>query len=481
MPTHVHLPSSPLRLPEGIRRADLAEEVGLSLVLAEAGEEARRAITAYAAGQGLRVEGWWPLTRRLKVRGAVKAMEAAFGFEWMRSPEGGLHGAGAAHIPQELSGYLRGVLGHDPRPKLRPHLKARGARAGEAPPVPGKTAVDFAAQYGFPSGDGKGQHVGLLQLGGTVAEADLKAYFEGLGLPVPSVEMHPISGGDPAPTQDSRWEMTLDVEVVGAVVPAARLTVFVAPNSSDGLLDLVESALKGGPDQPSVLSMSWGGAESEWGALELELVSNALQAAGGLGVTVLISSGDEGSSDGATDGKQHVNFPASSPWVLAVGGTQQGTTGEVVWNALAEAKGATGGGISDFFDLPDWQKAAGAPQSANDGQIRRAVPDVAAHAAEAGGYRVFVDGQWRVLGGTSAAAPLLAGLITRLNAARSKPIGYVNPTLYGAAKPAFTPITEGSNGAYSATTGYSACTGLGVVNGEALMKVLSPGTPGSGH
>lgn len=473
MPTPVHLPSSPLRLPEGLHRADLTEEVGLSLVLADGGEEPRRAITDYAASQGLRVEGWWPLTRRLKVRGAVEAMEAAFGFEWMRSPEGRLHGLGAAHIPQELRGYLRGVLGHDPRPKLRPHLKATGAKAGESSPLAGRTAVEFAAQYGFPSGDGKDQHVGLLQLGGAVADADLKAYFEGLGLPVPSLEMRPVSGGDPAPSRDSRWEMTLDVEVIAAVVPAARLTVFVAPNSSDGLLDLVESALKGGSDQPSVLSMSWGGAESEWGALELELVSNALQAAGGLGVTVLISSGDEGSSDGATDGKQHVNFPASSPWVLAVGGTQQGDGKEVVWNALAEGKGATGGGVSDFFDLPDWQKAAGVPQSANDGQIRRTVPDVAAHAAEAGGYRVFVDGEWRVLGGTSAAAPLLAGLIARLNAARSKPLGYLNPTLYGAAKVAFTPITEGTNGAYTATEGYSACTGLGVVDGEALMKALA--------
>ena len=466
------LSATSVRLPELHEPVGEGVEVGLSLVLATASETDRAAVMAFAEAQRLRVAAWMPRTRRLKVRGAAEDMAAAFGLRWVRVPEGHLLGVGEPSVPAELGAHLHGVIGLDLRPKLRPHLKSKTYGETAAPPEAGMAAPAFAQRYRFPEGDGKGQHVGLLQLGGALDAEDLKAYFAALGLAVPSIAMVPVSGGDPSPTKDSRWEMTLDVEVLGAIVPAAKITVFVAPNNADGLLDLVEAALHGGKDQPAVLSMSWGAAESGWGELELQLVSDALQAASKLGVTVLVSSGDEGSTDGAKDGKQHVAFPASSPWVLGVGGTQQAGKAEVVWNALPH-KGATGGGVSDFFALPEWQKKAGVPKSVNDGKIRRGVPDLAAHAAEEGGYRIFVDGHWRVLGGTSAAAPLLAGLIARINAKRKKPLGYLNPVLYSAARNALKPITEGTNGAYKAAEGYSACTGLGVVDGAALLKKLA--------
>lgn len=458
VPPTVHAPTAP------------ETEAGLTLVLkAEAG---RTACEAFLAAHHLRSE-WRAPSHRLRVRGRVDDLGAAFGLSWVQAPSGHVVAQGTLNLPSDLHPFVRGVIGLDERPRMRPHLKAKAFAETAAPEGEGSFATDFAARYGFPSGDGAGQHVGLLQLGGAVAPSDLATYFAALGMKVPDIQIVPVAGGDPNPAMNPRWEMTLDVEVLGALVPGARISVFVAPNSVDGLLDLVEAALKGDADQPTVLSMSWGAAESAWGALELELVSDAFQSAVALGVTVLVSSGDEGSSDGATDGKQHVNFPASSPWVLGIGGTQRSDEKEVVWNALAEQKGATGGGVSDYFDLPEWQKEVGVPKSANDGLVRRGVPDLAAHAAEAGGYRVFVDGQWRVLGGTSAAAPLLAGLIARINATRAKPLGYLNPTIYGAAKAALTPIIEGSNGAYAAATGYSACTGLGVPDGVALMKAVS--------
>lgn len=456
---------------EPVRPVDPEEEVGLSLVLVSAEEQGCEVARAFAEAHGLRVVAWMPRTRRLKLRGKARDLEAAFGHSWGRVPSGHLLAGGVLCIPVPLAGLLRGVIGLDTRPRLRPHLKAKAFAEAAAPQGTGMEVGAFIRHYGFPDGDGHGQHVGLLQLGGAFDAADLSAYFGAQGLPVPAITVVPVSGGDPSPAKDHRWEVTLDVEVLGGVAPAARLSVFIAPNTADGLLDLVEAALHGGADQASVLSMSWGAAESAWGALELELVSEVFQQAGPMGVTVLMSSGDEGSSDGAVDGNQHVAFPASCPWVLSVGGTQQSDMGEVVWNALPSA-GATGGGVSDFFDLPDWQKAAGVPKSVNDGEVRRGVPDVAAHAAEAGGYRVFVDGQWRVLGGTSAAAPLLAGLIARINARRKTPLGFVNPALYAGARSALTPITEGSNGTYAATDGYSACTGLGVVDGVALLKAL---------
>ena len=463
--------SGPSRLPDGHAPLAPEEEAGLTLVLRD--ERDRAAVEAFLARHGLRSAAWRPRSRRLMVRGAVRDLQSLFGLRWAKVASGHHVAHGEATIPAGFGGAVRGCIGLDARPRLRPHLKAKAFAETVAAEGEGTLATTFAERYGFPAGDGAGQRVGLLQLGGGFAKADLEAYFQALGRPVPAIAVVPVSGGDPAPSQEHRWEVTLDLEVLGAIAPAATISVYIAPNSADGLLDLVEEALKGGPEQPSVLSMSWGAAEVAWGALELELVSNAFQAAVDLGVTVLVSSGDEGSTDVLTDGRQHVNFPASSPWVLGVGGTQQGATGEAVWNALAEQRGATGGGVSDFFDLPDWQKAAGPPKSVNDGEVRRAVPDLAAHAAEAGGYRVFVDGQWRVLGGTSAAAPLLAGLLTRLNAGRAKPLGYLNPAFYGAARRAFAPVTVGDNGAYAATTGYSACTGLGVPDGVALMKALA--------
>ena len=465
------LPWLAYAFPEGHAPLNPEEEAGLTLVLTTEDAAARKTVEAFLARHGLRPEAWRPRSFRLMVRGAVKDLEAAFGFWWARVESGHLVAAGTPGVPPELQGLLRGFIGLDARPHMRPHLKAKAFAEAAASEGEGFHVPDFAKRYAFPEGDGRGQHVGLLQLGGALDPKDLAAYFAELKLPVPDIQVLPISGGDPAPAKDPRWEMTLDVEVLGAAVPAAKITVFVAPNNADGLLDLVEEALKGGSDQPTVLSMSWGAAETVWGALELELVSEAFKAAVDLGVTVLVSSGDEGSGDGATDGKQHVNFPASSPWVLGVGGTQDSPEGEVVWNALPD-KGATGGGISDYFDLPDWQKEAGVPKSVNDGEVRRGVPDLAAHAAEAGGYRIFIDGQWRVLGGTSAAAPLLAGLIARINAARGKPLGYLNPVLYGPARAAFRPITEGDNPAYKAAPGYSACTGLGVPDGGALMAAL---------
>jgi len=450
-------------------------EAGLTLVLTSAAD--RPEIEAFLAQHRLRAEGWRPRSSRLFVRGAARDLGAAFGLRWVHTEEGHVLAAGEASLPAELRGRVRGFLGLDTRPRLRPHLKATAYAESAAPRGAGFTAPDFAARYRFPEGDGAGQRVGLLQLGGAVSDADFAAYFADLGLPAPALERIAVSGGDPSPAKQARWEATLDAEVLGALLPKATLVLYTAPNSADGLLDLIEAALQGGASQPGVLSMSWGAAESAWGALELELVADALSHAKDLGVTVLVSSGDEGSSDVLTDGKQHVNFPASCPWVLGVGGTQQTGGKEVVWNALAEKKGATGGGVSDYFDLPDWQKAAGVPVSANDGGQRRAVPDLAAHAAEDGGYRIFVDGHWRVLGGTSAAAPLLAGLLVRINAARAaagaKPLGYLNPILYSAAKAALMPITEGGNGAYAATPGYSACTGLGVPDGVALLKALS--------
>jgi kumamolisin len=225
------------------------------------------------------------------------------------------------------------------------------------------------------------------------------------------------------------------------------------------------------------VSISWGGAESTWTAQSLTAYDQAFQDAGLLGVTVCCASGDDGSADNVSDGAAHVDFPASSPNVLACGGTRLESSGgkistEVVWNDGA-GNGASGGGVSDHFALPAWQAGANVPVSVNPAHFKgRGVPDVAGDADPATGYQIEVDGQDAVFGGTSAVAPLWAALIALINAQLGKPVGFLNATLYAKGTSALRDITQGNNGAYQAGSGWDACTGLGTPSGQALLTAL---------
>ena len=203
----------------------------------------------------------------------------------------------------------------------------------------------------------------------------------------------------------------------------------------------------------------------------------ACQAAATLGITITAAAGDNGTTDGATG--NNVDFPASSPHVLACGGTRLESSGstiasEVVWNELALNEGATGGGVSNVFPLPTWQSTAGVPKPTTS-TGGRGVPDVAGDADPSTGYNVRVDGQNLVIGGTSAVAPLWAGLIAVANAQNGKSAGFLQPQIYGVkAKPAFRDITSGNNGAFSAGPGWDACTGLGSPVAGQLIAVVKP-------
>jgi kumamolisin len=234
---------------------------------------------------------------------------------------------------------------------------------------------------------------------------------------------------------------------------------------------------------PTAVSISWGQSEDEWSRQAMTAMDDAMADAAVLGVTVCVASGDDGSRDNATDGGAHVDFPASSPHALACGGTTvhaDPATGsvsdETVWFS-GVGQGGTGGGVSDVFPVPSWQRGVGVPGDADTGAPGRGVPDVAADADPATGYRVLVDGTAAVYGGTSAVAPLWAALVCRFAEALGRRPGLLQPALYagvGAGRPArgFRDITSGSNGAYPAGAGWDACTGLGVPDGEALLARL---------
>ena len=264
--------------------------------------------------------------------------------------------------------------------------------------------------------------------------------------------------------------------MAGSLAPGAQIAVYFAPNTDQGFINAVTAAVHDTKLKPSIISISWGGPENSWTAQARDALNSACQDAGTMGVTVLAASGDEGADDGT--GSPVVDFPAASPYVVGCGGTRLALAGtsirsEQAWDELSANQGATGGGVSEVFALSSYQQSANVPAAPN-GFAGRGVPDVAADADPESGYQVVVDGQQTVIGGTSAVAPLWAGLLARINQALGKNVGYVNPLLYAAnAEGMFHDITAGSNGDYSAGPGWDACTGLGSPDGWALLSALS--------
>lgn len=443
-------------------------------------------IESFAREHGLTVKQKSAARRTVILSGTVAAMNEAFGVELKQYqyPSGRYRGrTGSIHLPAELHEVVEGVFGLDNRPQAKPHFRKRRERAGapaEATSL-SYTPVQIARLYDFPPGDGSGECIALIELGGGFNPTDLSNYWSQLNLSeTPTVEAVSVGNGSNNPTGDPNGpdgEVMLDIEVCGAIAPGAKIVAYFAENTDAGFLNAITTAVHDSTNNPSVVSISWGGPESSWTQQAMTSMDDAFQAAVAMGVTVCVAAGDDGSTDGVNDGLNHVDFPASSPNVLACGGTRLVASGntitsETVWNELANDEGATGGGISDFFPLPSWQNGAGVPPSANPGHhVGRGVPDVAGDADPTTGYVTLVDGQSGVIGGTSAVAPLWAGLIALINQSVGKPVGFSNPLLYLSTAD-FNEITSGNNGAYAAGPGWNACTGLGSPHGTEVATAL---------
>ncbi len=418
--------------------------------------------------------------RTVVLSGTLGNLARAFGTELRmhETPAGRFRiRTGPLYVPAALAGIVEGVFGLDDRPVATPKF-----RYPRAAPLTWYTPLQVGAAYAYPPKlDGSGECIALIELGGGFRASELDAYFSALGIsPVPAVTAVGVDGGRNAPTGDPQGpdgEVVLDIEIAGALAPGARIAVYFAPNTDRGFLDAVLAALHDRTRRPSVVSISWGSPESSWTRQALDAFSGALHDAALLGVTVCCAAGDGGSADGAGDGLAHADFPASSPYALACGGTRlvvgPGREAETVWND--GPGGATGGGVSDAFDLPDWQEGAGVPRSANPGhRVGRGVPDVAGNADPETGYRIRADGQETAVGGTSAVAPLLAALIARCNEGLGRRVGFLNLPLYTdpEVRACFRDVTEGNNGAYRAGPGWDACTGWGSPLGDQLLTAL---------
>lgn len=446
-------------------------------------------IRTFAAAQNLAVVEERPGRRSVVLEGTVAAFSEAFQVELKRydHPKGAFRGrTGALRIPADLQEVIEGVFGLDNRPQAEPHFRRRAENPGVAQPRAAGagqpqtfTARQVAALYQFPTNaDGTGECIGILELGGGYQSIDLDTYFTQIGLRTPAVVAIGVDGGSNQPGGGADTEVALDIEVAGAVAPGAKLAVYFAPNTDQGFLDALTSAAHDTANSPSVISISWGSAESNWTAQAMAAFSSACQDAAAMGLTITVASGDSGSSDGVGDGQPHVDFPASSPYVLGCGGTELFSSGsqiseEDVWNDQPGG-GASGGGVSVTFPLPSWQQAAKVPTAPN-GQPGRGVPDVAGDAAPETGYQIVVNGQTGAVGGTSAVAPLWAGLIAQLNQLLGQPAGFLNPLLYAKLpQDILNDVTKGNNGAYHAGPDWDPCTGLGSPNGPHLVAAVEP-------
>lgn len=443
------------------------------------------AIEAFAAEHHLAVAEVNSAARTIVLRGQAANVADAFqvdlemrkvGDSLLRTREGQIK------IPAFLADHVTAVLGIDDRPAAASYHTIQPRAAA---PV-AYTTRQLTQIYNFPASTGKNQTIALIELGGGYKNTDLKHYWTKLGLPNVSVSAVSVGGAQNAPTGDASGpdgEVVLDIEVAGAVAPGARIVVYFAPNTDAGFLAAVNAAIHDRSRKPSVISISWGMAENNWTAQAMDAFNAAFHDAALLGISVCVASGDNGSTDGESDGKNHADFPASSPWVLACGGTSLLASNgkiqsETVWNDGTEG-GATGGGISSHFTKPAYQSGYDiAPPTGTANTSGRGVPDISAVADPATGYTVLVDGTEMVVGGTSAVAPLWAGLIALMNEQLGKNLGWFHPALYGtvAQHKALNDITSGNNGGFSAGKSWDACTGLGSPNGKAILDLFRSST-----
>jgi kumamolisin len=436
----------------------------------------------------------------MQLRGSVGQFNRAFGvrlFHYRESKYDSKYHAYEEEVtlPAYLEQVVTGVFGLDKHPAgRRPGLSHRMSALGiPPPPVTAKTRkpAEFALLYNFPpTALGRGQSIGLLEFGGGFRHRELNSYFASLGAGAPSILVKEVPPAINQPrgkrgTLNPDTEVYLDIEVAASLAPQALIVVYFGENTEQGWLRTLQAAILDKSHDPSVISISWGQAELEWSPKALVEIDRLFQLAAHRGITICCSSGDNGISE--LNGHPFtVAFPASSPHVLACGGTRlevkrSGAREETVWNQWRQFKLASGGGVSNVFPLPPYQETVKLPSSrSNKRDGGRGIPDVSANASSDTGYLIEADNTRMSMGGTSAASPLWAALIARLNEVLETKIGFLTPLLYemnGTAVEAVWDIVNGFNGptrtrGYRARRGWDACTGLGSPDGEKILNWL---------
>jgi len=500
-------------------------------------KEAVNKVEAFARKYKLDKKVMW---RAVILTGSIEYIFNAFGIKLEIVPKGGktcFCVPNLKEVPEELKDVVTAVLGLQgvwPRPqKSRSSMAREHKEIQQQKASPGKisgppyTPPQLAALYNFPELDGAGECIGVLALAGQYKMENIEYYFEKIiGQPVPEIINKDINEPiEPKALSDSS-EVMMDIEVAGSIAPKAKIVVYNSHSNSSTAADIYElflTAILDEENNPSVLSFSFGFSErivEMSGLLSkaiIEVFDDLFKFAALKGITICIASHDWGSSsvielNGSPVVLPSVSFPAANPLVLACGGTRIKVENgkileETVWNNLdykitkvnKEGKaigtmngGASTGGVSIIFPLPGYQADVNVPL-VQPGELNmetfeykrgepkkgRGVPDVSANADFINSpYLIYYDeNKCKVGGGTSAATPLWAGLIARINQGLKHRVGFITPTLYKLQvqeKNVFRPITKGTNGCYIAYPNeiWNPCTGLGSPDGKKLLKAL---------
>jgi kumamolisin len=471
-------------------------------------------VVAFAKSSGLDVVETNLAARSVVVRGTAAKLNKAFGVK-LNDYQGTLRKyhshTGPAKLPGELTTIVEAVIGLHNRPiHARAHNTSR--RRSTQDPVNTKplTPQEIAQLYGFPPGDGAGQTIGIYEMAvedpqtGQLADAgylpqDVANTIKGFGggLKVPKIIDVPVDGVQNSGVNDG--ETLLDITVAGAIAQAATIAVYFTGSAPQNIIHALQRMIHPGAGDPvpTVISISYGwgpdDAQSGFSSDEFDQIGELFTDAANLFITVLISSGDSGCFLGNNEAE--ASYPATEPMVIACGGTTVGnvtgsTFDEFAWNDVgAGGPGASGGGISAKFPVPSYQNGAGVPKHISTHKAGRGIPDLAGNASENSGYNQVATGfQTQPVGGTSAVAPLYAGLFARINANLGVSVGFVNQILYSLGKSAFRdtvsppgPENNSFNGVtgYPVETGWDACTGWGSVKGLVLQNGLKAGNAGS--
>jgi hypothetical protein len=515
LPDHAYWTATPPGKRRFLSAAEFAATHG-------AAQEDLSAVAHFAHTHGLVVVGTSIAGRTVALQGTVDQISRAFDLEMgtYHSSKGAYRShEGSVRVPDELADVVTAIFGLDNR---RSESRRNADPAGTVQMSP----VQVAQLYNFPPTppDASGQVIGVMEFSGSGIfaagwnQSDIDDTMALFGAPTFTPLDKPITGsntpGSKFSPQPGDGEVILDICVASAAAPGAAIWVYWGTDitSATDWIDLLNGIIA---DPPTVLSNSNALSSGDDAATlglngilpsQIQTISDKFQSLAAMGVTVFSACGDDGSRSFTMDKLAHLQYPGSDPWVTSCGGTTIGPSPlnvEWVWNDNNPNSGfpqATGGGVSAFFvepahPLPAWQQGVVTQTSINDGTIGRGVPDVAGNASVISGYQLTVDGILGAYGGTSAVAPLYAGLMALIVKRLGQQVGFLNPTLYAFRDSVCRDIndqvykgsppdngvpgfTDSHSRTYPAVKGYpsgpgwDACTGLGVIDGGALLAAL---------
>lgn len=394
--------------------------------------------------------------------------------------------SGEITIPSDIDDVVEMILGLDNAPIFQHHAveydETIHNNVSDPNTYPNKVAVtpqQVATAYGLPSGTGAGQAVGVLELtySGYVTgwnSTDVNNSFSRIGLSSPTVTNVLVGGATSSTTSDG--ETMLDIFCAGGVAPGATVVVYTAANSGSGFVNAVLAVANDTTYNPGSLGISWG--SSTEGS---DYLNSAFQACVVKGIICFTATGDSGANNLV------VGYPQTNAYQVAAGGTSLYLNSNNTWNNEAAWTGS-GGGISTLISRPSWQAGLTSQTVTNTGTYgsptalpKRGIPDISAPADPATGYVFYLNGSLVQYGGTSAAAPFLAGAVARLlQLGTGRRISNFNTVFYSTTS-AFTDITLGNNlnsnaNGYTATTGWDAATGLGSPNATFAQLFTQPST-----